>query len=456
MKDLNLHLRIGMVLLCGMFIQCIPDSYSNDELHLCEEAAKMNWNMADLVAIASEEPFQITEEVYVEGRVISSDHAGNFFNELWLQDDRSDPQTGFKIVMEQRDTYVRYPVGMQLFISLKGLWIRKKYGLCEVGSAQSLFGNQSIGRIPFHQLTTHIKVACSDQGEVAPGIISLADIEETMQNTLIRVDNVEFEYGEIGKPLAIEKEETERIITDCLGNALRLVTSGYSDFYQNLVPDTHGQITGILMADRKGYYLKIREAKDILLNTERCLVPIEPKTSDQILITEIADPDNASEGRFLELYNEGESPFNLEGWRLVRYTNANLEAGSVFDLSGQVIQGKSTVVIAANGPEFETIYGFAPDAIAGTNSPADSNGDDNLALLDPFNEVIDLFGVIGEDGSGTEHEFEDGKAVRNLNVHSPNAVFFSNEWTIFNDSGPPGTIQNPQQAPQDFNPGVRD
>ncbi len=455
MKDLNLMGKTWMVLLCSMGVQCISDNYSNDVLHPCEQAIDMNWNMTDLVGFASEEPSQITEEVYVEGWVISSDKAGNFFNELWLQDDLSNPQSGIKIVLEQRDTYVRYPVGTRLFISLKGLWIRKKYGLCEVGSALSLFGNQSIGRIPFHQLTTHIKVVCGDQSEVVLSTVALSQIGETHLNTLIRIANVEFEYGEIGKTLALEKEETERIITDCLGNDMRVLTSGYSDFYQDYIPDTQGQITGILMADRQGFYIKVREAKDILLKNERCLVPIEPKTSDQILITEIADPDNAAEGRFIELYNEGESSFNLEGWRLLRYTNANLEVGSVFDLSGLEIQGKSTLVIAAKGPEFEAIYGFAPDAIAGTNSPADSNGDDNLALLDPFDEVIDVFGVIGEDGSGTDHEFEDGKAVRIPDIHSPNAVFLSNEWTIFNDSGPPGTIQNPQEAPADFNPGVR-
>ncbi|MBT8235423.1 MAG: lamin tail domain-containing protein [Bacteroidia bacterium] len=455
MKDLDVFLKTWLVLLCSMFLQCVPDTYSNDALRPCEPEAGMKWKMTDLNALASEEPSQITDEAYVEGWVISSDQAGNFFNELWLQDELSDPQTGIKIVMEQRDTYVRYPVGTRLFISLKGLWIRKKYGLCEVGSVQSLFGNQSIGRIPFHQLTSHIKAACSDPAEVAPAIVSLTHIEETQLNSLIRVENVEFEFDEIGKTLAIEKEETERIITDCLGNEMRILTSGYSDFYQDLIPDTHGQITGILMADRQGFYIKVREATDIILKNERCLIPIEPKTSDQILITEIADPDNAAEGRFLELYNNGESAFNLEGWRLVRYTNANLEVGSVFELSGQEIQAKSALVIAAKGPEFEAIYGFAPDAIAGTNSPADSNGDDNLALLDPFDELIDLFGVIGEDGSGTDHEFEDGKAVRNPDIHSPNAVFFSNEWTIFNDSGPPGTIQIPQQAPADFNPGVR-
>jgi hypothetical protein len=91
----------------------------------------------------------------------------------------------------------------------------------------------------------------------------------------------------------------------------------------------------------------------------------------------------------------------------------------------------------------------------GTNSPADSNGDDNIALIDPFGTVVDIFGVIGEDGSNTNHEFEDGKAERRIEVISGNSVFTESEWIIYNDMGNNGTINLPQNAPLDFTPGVR-
>ena len=101
------------------------------------------------------------------------------------------------------------------------------------------------------------------------------------------------------------------------------------------------------------------------------------------------------------------------------------------------------------------VYGFQPDHYVSTNSPADSNGDDNLQLVDPFGNVIDSFGFVGEDGTGTNHEFEDGKAVRNENVTAANPIFSFSEWILFNDSGEAGTIDQPQNAPEDFNPGIR-
>ena len=114
------------------------------------------------------------------------------------------------------------------------------------------------------------------------------------------------------------------------------------------------------------------------------------------------------------------------------------------------------MVISPNATEFEIVYGFRADISVGTNTPADSNGDDNLQLIDPFKNVIDTFGRIGEDGSGTDHEFEDGRAVRLPEVLTANPNFNAAEWQIFNDTGDSGTINQPQIAPSDFSPGIRD
>jgi len=85
------------------------------------------------------------------------------------------------------------------------------------------------------------------------------------------------------------------------------------------------------------------------------------------------------------------------------------------------------MVISPNAEEFEVVYGFPPDLEVGGNSPADSNGDDNLELVDPFGKRVDVFGVIGEDGSGTNHEFRNGRALRNSTVNEGNPVYTFSE-----------------------------
>ncbi len=187
------------------------------------------------------------------------------------------------------------------------------------------------------------------------------------------------------------------------------------------------------------------------------LIPIDGggggTDSDTLLISELADPDNESGARFVELYNYGSEDVSLEGWALQRWTNANTDPQSPESLTGTVSAG-GTFVISNNAATFEATYGFAPDLDLGGSGPADSNGDDNIALIDPSGNIHDLFGVPGEDGSGTNHEFEDGRAVRNADIMMANATYTFSEWMIFNDSGDSGTTNEPQMAPDDFTPGV--
>jgi len=226
-----------------------------------------------------------------------------------------------------------------------------------------------------------------------------------------------------------------------------LLNSGFADFQSELLPVGNGTIRGVLLRENDNYSLAIRELVDIDFSEGRCEDLVDEFTSTQIFISELADPDNNIGARFVELYNSSSER---------RYTNDNTEVSSTIDLSDFVIEGQSTFVISSDSMEFESVYGFAPDMGVGTNSPADSNGDDNLELVDPFGSVIDIFGVVGEDGTGTDHEFENGRALRNADVTQGNQAYTFSEWTIYNDSGGNGTINAPQIAPHDFSPNVRE
>jgi len=132
----------------------------------------------------------------------------------------------------------------------------------------------------------------------------------------------------------------------------------------------------------------------------------------QVIITELADPNNNANARFVEIYNVSDSDVDLNGWELRRWTNGSADPQETgVDLSpiGTLSSG-SFALIAANATEFETVYGIPADINAGTGGAADSNGDDQIAIFDDTDQTIDIFGVPGEDGSGTCHEFEDGRA----------------------------------------------
>jgi hypothetical protein len=177
-------------------------------------------------------------------------------------------------------------------------------------------------------------------------------------------------------------------------------------------------------------------------------------TFADVLMTELTDPQNSSDaGRYVELYNNGDSDVDLSsGWKIQRWTNGNADptASSIKDLTGTISAG-GFYIICNDADKFSATYGLTCDQDVGTGGAADSNGDDNMAILDPAGIIADMFGVAGEDGSGTGHEFEDGRAERAEGVTAANATWDEMEWNIDNDSG--GGDGN-QYAPEGFDPGA--
>ena len=192
------------------------------------------------------------------------------------------------------------------------------------------------------------------------------------------------------------------------------------------------------------------KAAKALILTFSAFFLLSTVSASDVFITEIADPQNSSTaGRFVELYNSGSTDIDLSaGWALQRWTNDNTDPQSPDNLTGTISAG-GFYVICNDAADFLTTYGFSADQDIGNGGPADSNGDDNIALLDASGTIVDMFGVAGEDGSGTGHEFEDGRAERIGTVTSGVSTWDASEWNIDNDSG---GGDGPQYAPEDFDP----
>lgn len=176
----------------------------------------------------------------------------------------------------------------------------------------------------------------------------------------------------------------------------------------------------------------------------------------QVFITELADPNNNADVRYIELFNAGSSAVDFTegtGWRIDKYTNASATVSQTLSLTGSIPAGGYYIIATGTDDgDFFTVYGVNADQFDGTvNDVAGSNGDDNLELYNGSDVLIDQFGVPGEDGTGTAHEFEDGRAERKATVTSGNTTWDVAEWDVDNDSGGgDGT----QDAPDAFDPGA--
>ena len=212
-----------------------------------------------------------------------------------------------------------------------------------------------------------------------------------------------------------------------------------------------------------------------LVNTQHTISISDDES--QIIITEIADPDNNNNNNgliynFIEIFNSSNSSIDLSEFYLLRWTNGNSEPQSspvptsLSSKCGSSLGAKSFCIVSYESPQdFASIYGFYSDGDGSNGGPVGSNGDDNIAIVkiadnvtyDSTDEntytVIDMFGVAGEDGSGTAHEFEDGRAERKASSSTPSAVWVASDWNIDNDSSGQYAGDGVQEAPEDFDPG---
>ena len=151
----------------------------------------------------------------------------------------------------------------------------------------------------------------------------------------------------------------------------------------------------------------------------------------QIYISEIADPADNFDARFVEIHNPTGEDVDLaaSSWTLIVYFNANT-SGTEIPLTGVVPAG-GLYIIAKNALAYSESYSAAPvpDQF---NGLLDSNGDDNFELRFGggalTGDLVDIYGMPGTDGTELEQEFTDSQVIRN--VTSPNAIFTQGEWVI--------------------------
>ena len=367
----------------------------------------------------------VTDALKIQG-VITSDRTTGTVNSqnIFLQD-----ATGGIVVRFEADHSLN--IGQEIEVVIQGSTLSEFNGLLQVSALISNAMSLGDGTLPTPEVITITQLLSGD-----------------FESRLVQINGVQFdtENGTFSG---------NNTVTDCT-NSFDIFTSSGATFADSNYPTGNGSIIGIA-SEFNSPQLTLRSADDTVGLTEtRCASSGgSGTTSTELFFSELADPNNNAAARYIEIYNASSEAIDLTGWTIRRYTNANATSTSSIDLTGSTIAAGQAFVIAAQASAFEAAFGFPPDLAADTGGPADSNGDDNLELVDPEGNVVDVFGVPGEDGTGTNHEFEDGRANRKASVIQGNATYTFAEWNIWNDSGDSGTTNEPQDAPGNFTPGVR-
>ncbi len=445
-------------------ISCVDDIHHNeidttiknpDITHKTEITFKQLFNLHNNV---------IGKDTIVSGYVISSDREGNFYKELFIQNtaDTNDleidnPRRGLRVRVDLRSTNTKYAKGRKVIINLEGLKKTTSDDLLTLGKPSSTF----IKDIIFFDLDTHI-LKTNTIEEIRPKVIEISALSTNELNTLIKIKDVHFKKNTVGLPLAglsTDNFDGKRILEFC--NATRrdtliLETSNFADFASALIPNKQVNISGV-------YTINFDDEPIIIMNQftdleeigtyANCLEIMSPN----LMITEVADPkvDSGEKARYVEIYNPTENTVYLEDWKLIRYNKTSSNNSFGISLSGLMIASNSTIIVSTNTKNvktdktwFETYFGFTPVL---TNSKLDGNGDDAYELIDPLNEVKDVYGTPNIDGTGLPWEYENGVAIRKIYILNPNVTFDLSEWHIKKEI--PQLIKGEDH--DDFTPGIR-
>jgi hypothetical protein len=220
----------------------------------------------------------IQDDIYIAGYVVSSDKAGNFFEELIIQnktDDSNpdnDPRLGFKIHINQSNLSNTYQFGQKVFVKLEGLAVGETSGVITLGKAGAVNIKQ-IHPSEYRDIvlrTNHI-------AKIQPKITSIQELTEADENTLIQLNNMQLNRFELGATFASESfDEFDglRLIESCgSGVQIMMQTSTFSDFKSLIVPQGQGSITGIYSRDFRDNFNVMLPKSSSDLNfesTERC------------------------------------------------------------------------------------------------------------------------------------------------------------------------------------------
>ena len=89
---------------------------------------------------------------YVEGYVISNDQAGNFFEELIMQNAPSDPVSGIKVLIDVNPLFITYEVGRKVYVRLDGLTAGYDSGVLTLG----IIDVNDLGKIGESQMPDYV------------------------------------------------------------------------------------------------------------------------------------------------------------------------------------------------------------------------------------------------------------------------------------------------------------
>ena len=164
--------------------------------------------------------------------------------------------------------------------------------------------------------------------------------------------------------------------------------------------------------------------------------------ANDLIITAVFDgslPGGTPKG--VEVYVVNEIT-DLSVYGLASITNGQGSPGQEFTFPADPAAAGDFIYVTANDLDFDTFFGFGENYVTGVMG---INGDDAIELYEQ-GTVIDVFGEIDNDGTGTAWEYQDGWAYRNCETGPDGSTFVEANWSFSGVNGLEGGTDNATAA----------
>ncbi|MEW4923256.1 DUF5689 domain-containing protein [Algibacter sp. 2305UL17-15] len=372
MKNNIYKIVFGFVMMLLILTSCVQDddfgipNISTEDLSIPTEKVitfKAIKSLYEQAVTGGNSTAMISDDVYIQGYVVSSDKAGNFFEELIIQnktDDSNpdnDPRLGFKIDINVSSLSDTYQFGQKVYVKLEGLTVGETSGVITIGKGDAV----NVKQIQAAEYKD-IVLRTNEIAEIKPEIVGLADLTENYENTLIQLDNMQLNRFELGATFASESfDEFDglRLLESCdSGIQMIMQTSTFSDFKSLVVPQGKGSVTGVFSRDFRDNFsvLVINSSAAINFDSnERC----DPLEFSCGLASTIGSENLLYEDFEPQRNNR---PIEIAGW--TNYIEAGTEAWEGFSsTSSNASLGRSARFQSASSGDISNIGWLITPAI---------------------------------------------------------------------------------------------
>ncbi|WP_343910488.1 DUF5689 domain-containing protein [Aquimarina litoralis] len=263
---------------------------------------------------------------FMSGYVISTDKAGNFFEELILQDRPDSPTRGVRLAIDVNPLFTSYEFGRKIFVKLDGLSVGIENGVFTIG----VLSGDEVDQIPsFSQ--EEVILRSSEVAEITPLEITFEDFSDDLTNLFVTINNVQFGKDDVfgDSPLTFAGEPSdefdgERNLESCdTGATAVLSTSTFADFKSLTLPSQKGSFEGVLTKNFFGdtFNLVLNDVTGLVFeNEERCDI--------ELIIEDSECPTNNIGGSNI-VFEEEFTGLSIDDLLSNGWVNQNISRGSV-------------------------------------------------------------------------------------------------------------------------------